>query len=251
MKKIAVAIILLAFVAPAWASDLMVFSGAGLMKPMEEMRHIFEDRHGVALDVHYGSSGEIFGMVAAGQPCDVLIPGAEKYTRDALKNGWIQEDTMRKMVLHVPIIAVPKGNPANIQSLQDLTRKGVRVSIGDPKAPAIGRVAKAMLVKNGLWETIQPNISVYAPTVNQLLIYVALKQVDAAIIWQDLTSWAESKGKLETVPIAEARNIIKTIPTAVCTRGTHRDLAIKFNAYISSAEGLAIWKKWGFEPCSD
>jgi ABC-type molybdate transport system substrate-binding protein len=116
--------------------------------------------------------------------------------------------------------------------LDDLTRKGVRVSIGDPKAPAIGRVAKKLLTKAHLWESVQPNIRVYAPTVNQLLIYVALNQVDAAIIWQDLTTWAEAKGKIEVIAIDAKRNIIKTIPTAVCTRTKNHELAIKFNDYV-------------------
>ena len=253
MKRILMVamVALLAFTAPAGAADLMVFSGAGLMKPMEEMRIDFQNRHGVTVDVHYGSSGEIFGMVAAGQPCDVLIPGAEKYTMDALKNGWVEKDTIRKLVLHVPSIAVPRGNPANIRGLDDLARKGVRVSIGDPKAPAIGRVAKKMLVKAHLWDSVQPNIAVYAPTVNQLLIYVALNQVDAAIIWQDLTTWAEARGKIEVISIDPKRNIIKTIPTAVCTRTEHRQLAVTFNDYVSGTEGLSCWKKWGFEPCAE
>ena len=233
------------------AADLMIFSGAGLIKPMEEMRTNFEKAEGIEVGVHYGSSGEIFGMLAAGQPCDVLIPGAEKYTMDALKKGWVRKDTIHRIVLHVPTIAVPKGNPKGITSIEDMARPGVRVSIGDPKAPAIGRVARKMLKKCGLWEKIQPNIKVYAPTVNQLLIYVALDQVDAAIIWQDLTSWAEGKGRIETVPIPARQNIIKTIPTAVCTKAQHPDTAIRFNDYVASDEGIRIWKKWGFEPCSD
>jgi len=251
MKKVAIAFaILLIFAGQCIAADLIVFSGAGLMKPMEEMRKNFESAHNISADIHYGSSGEIFAMVAAGQPCDVLIPGAEKYTEDALKNGWVREETIQPLVLHVPLIAVPAGNPAKVTCLEDLARKDVRVSIGDPKAPAIGRVAKKILQKNKLWDSVTPNISVYAPTVNQLLIYVALKQVDAAIIWGDLVTWAEGKGKLETVRIADKKNIIMTIPTAVCTQAPHTDLAMKFNAYVSSPEGLAIWEKWGFERCT-
>lgn len=250
MKRFAVILMVLLFAGNCFAADLVVFSGAGLIKPMEEMRTGFERLNGVKVDVHYGSSGEIFSQVAAGQPCDVLIPGAEKYTEDALKNGWVIEETIRKMVLHEPLIAVPSGNPAHITCLEDLGRDGVRVSIGDPKAPAIGRVSKKMLKNNGLWESVTPNIKVYAPTVNQLLIYVALNQVDAAIIWGDLVTWAEGKGKMETVKIASEKNIIKTIPTAVCTKAPHPELALKFNDYISSAAGMATWARWGFEPCA-
>lgn len=251
MKRIGLFLVFLFMTANCFAADLIIYSGAGLIKPMEELKGNFEAMNKVAVDVHYGSSGEIFSQVAAGQPCDVLIPGAEKYTQDALKNGWVVEETIKKLVLHVPVIAVPQGNPAHITGLEDLAREGVRVSIGDPRAPAIGRVAKKMLTKNGLWEKVTPNISVYAPTVNQLLIYVALKQVDAAIIWEDLVTWAEGKGKLEVVRIPKEQNIIMTIPTAVCTQAPNRDLAWKFNEYVSSGAGMEVWKKWGFEPYTD
>jgi len=250
MKKFLIVLTIVLFWAgQCLAADLIIFSGAGLMKPMEELKKNFESVHHVKAEVHYGGSGEIFAMVGAGQPCDVLIPGAEKYTQDALKNGWVKKNTIHNMVRHIPVIAVPKGNPAKIRGLEDLARSGVRVAIGDPKAPAIGRVAKQMLEKNKLWNSVTPNISVYAPTVNQLLIYVALKQVDASIIWGDMVVWAEGKGKLDVVRIPENKNIIQTIPTAVCTKAPHKDIALKFNNYISSPEGLAVWKKWGYEPC--
>ena len=180
---------------PAQAADLTVFCGAGLIKPMEEMRNNFQKQHVAEVDILYGGAGELFGMLASGRPCDVLIPGAAKYIMDALTNGWVEKDTIRKLVLHKPVIAVPMGNPARIQGLGDLGRKGVRIALGDPKAAAIGRVAKKILIQANIWSTVTPNVEVYTPTVNQLLIYVALGQVDAAIIWEDLTHWSAGKGK--------------------------------------------------------
>jgi len=179
----------------AFAADLVVYSGAGLMKPMEELRTNFESKHGVTVDIHYGSSGELFGMLKMGQECDILVPGSERYTYDALHNGWIQESSIQKMVKHVPVIAVPKGNPGQIEGLQDFTRNGLKLAMGDPNSPAIGRVGRKIFKKAGIWETVKPNIDVYAPTVNQLLVYVAMEQVDGALIWGDLVTWTEAKGK--------------------------------------------------------
>ncbi len=234
----------------AYADDMRIFSGAGLMKPMEELRKEFEKKHGVKIQVHYGSSGEIFGMLAMGQTCDVFIPGAEKYTQDAIKNGWVYEPSVKKVVRHVPIIVVPGDNPANIQSLDDLARPGVKVALADPKAAAIGKVAKKLLEKAGLMEKVKPNVVVFTPTCNQLLIYTALGQADASINWLDVTTWAEGRGKVKTVPIEPERNMIKTIPTAVHISAKDKALALELNNYIASKEGLLIWEKWGFEPCA-
>lgn len=237
------------FTGTVFGADLKVYAGAGLIKPMEEMRLMFEKEHNCAIDVHYGSSGELFGLLSMGQPCDVLIPGAAKYTLDALKNGWIIEKSIHKLVKHVPVIAVPKGNPAHITSLEGLAKPGIRVALGDPKGPAIGRVAKKILAKNSLAEQVGTNVTVLAPTVNQLLIYVALEQVDAGIIWGDLVTWAEGEGKVDVVTIDRQKNIIKTIPTALTTHGRDNALAKDFNTFLASSQGMSIWKKWGFEPC--
>jgi molybdate transport system substrate-binding protein len=230
-----------------FAADLRVFAGAGLMKPMEEMCRNFEEMNNVDIEVHYGSSGEIFGMLSMGQTCDVFIPGAAKYTMDGVKNGWIDQSSMIKVVKHVPVILVPAENPAGIERLEDLVRPGVKVAIGDPKAPAIGKVAKKILEKSNLWEPVQKNLVVLAPTCNQLLIYAALGQADATINWEDVSTWAEDKGKIRIIRIAPEQNLIKDIPTALHVSAVDKPLAVRLNQYIGSEEGMRIWEAHGFE----
>jgi molybdate transport system substrate-binding protein len=252
MRKLIVVLFLLFIATPCFAAgDLLIYSGAGLMKPMEKLRKNFEHQHSITIDVHYGGSGEIFGLLSMGKCCDVFIPGAEKYTMDALKNGWVEEKSIHKIVRHIPVIAVPKDNPANIEKLEDLTKPGIKLALGDTKACAIGKVGKKILKKNGIYEQVKKNAVVFGPTVNQLLIYVATGRVDGTIIWEDNVAWAEGKGKVKVIRIDEKKNLIKTIPTAVTTCSEHPELAHQFNQYISSQEGLAIWKEWGFEACQE
>lgn len=228
-----------------------VFCGAGLMKPMEEIRKEFGVRHKVKVVVHYGGSGELLGQLALEQTCDVFVPGAKKYIGDAAGNGWIADGTVRDIARHIPVIAVARGNPKEINTLDDMTKPGVTVALGDPDACAIGLLAHEIFEKNALDERIRRNIKVRAPTVNQLLLYVALGQTDAAIIWEDMALWAQGAGKLAIVPIPDERNIIKTISTAVTTRSKNRGLAEKFNEFVVSDEVRRIWTRWGFDPCVD
>ena len=125
----------------------------------------------------------------------------------------------------------------------------MRVALGDPDACAIGRVARAILRERRIDEAVASNVKVRAPTVNQLLLYVTLSQVDAAIIWEDMASWAESEEKLTTVRIPEKDNRIKTISAAVAARSVQRETAKRFIEFIVSPHGRGIWSKWGFKPC--
>ncbi len=231
------------------AGELVIFSGAGLMKPMEEFRQDFEKEHKIIVNVYYAGAAELFGMLSIGRDCDILIPGAEKYTHEALRNGWIIESTIRNLVYHIPVIAVPSGNPGKIKSLKNFANKDVKLALGDPKGPAIGRVAKQIFEKLNIYEQVKANTLVWTPTVNQLLIYINLRQVDAVIIWEDLATWSENKKKIEIIEIPEDQNTIKTIPAAITRQGYTKTSAREFNDYISSDSAAAVWKKWGFKTC--
>ena len=234
---------------PFSGQTVVVCSGAGLMKPMNEIISLFENETGAKVEVHYGGSAEIFSMLQTTCGCDVFIPGAWYYTEQAMKKGYILNNTVRNVTEHIPVIAVPEGNPKGIHSLKDLAKPGVRVVLGDPKACAIGKVAKKILEKNGLWEEVKPNVVVFAPTVNQLLVYLTTGQADAAIIWEDMVTWAQAKGKVEVIPIPPDENMIKTIPTAVTAcaeKDGHLKVAEAFNEFV--ANHTAIWEKWGFKP---
>ena len=234
---------------PLEGKTIVVCCGAGLMKPMNELIKGFENETGAKVQVHYGGSAELYGILKT-TGCDVFIPGAYYYMEMAMKNGYILNDTVKNITYHIPVIAVPKGNPKHIQSLEDLAKPGVRVVLGDPKACAIGKVSKKILEKNGLWDKVEKNVVTFTPTVNQLLIYIATGQADATIIWEDMTTWAEGKGKIEVIQIPKDKNIIKTIPTAVtiyAEKDGNLDVAKAFNDYI--ANHTEVWKKWGFKPC--
>jgi len=232
----------------AWGGSepLTIYSGAGLMKPMDELKAGFEARYNIPVQLIYGGSGELFGMIATRKAGDVVIPGADKYVKDAVKRGLAQAEGQHSVCYHVPVLLVPAGNPANVRSLRDLARPGVRVALADAKAAAIGKVGNAILKKNGLTEQVAKNVVVRPSTTNQLLIYAATGQVDACIAWEDQATWGQAKGKVEIVRIPVKQNALKTIPAAVVAYSEQVDNARAFIDYIASSEGQALWKKWGF-----
>ncbi len=234
--------------------ELYVLSGAGLMKPMNELIQQFQQKYHVKVIVDYGGSGEIFAKLKTGEG-DVFVPGSYYYAVQAIKDGFIIQSTLVNITKHIPVIAVPINNPEGIHSLKDLLKPGFKIAIGDPKACAIGKVAYKIFKKNGLWSKFEEKMKrgevVLAPTVNQLLLYLVTGQVKAAIIWEDLVTWSQAHGKIKIIEIPASQNIIKTIPAAVtiyAERNGKLKIAEEFVQYISSDEGLKIWEKWGFKP---
>ncbi len=231
--------------------EVHMLAGAGLMKPLEELAGAFERNNDAKIVAHYGGAGELMGQLSMGVDCDLFIPGAAKYVNDADQKGWIESDTIREVVLHVPVIAVALGNPKRVNGIPDLARPEMSVALGDPNACAIGNVADSILSKSELTKAVNSNIRIRTPTVNQLLLYIALEKMDATIIWKDMAFWAEAENRISVVEISEEHNVIKTISIGVSKKSENRRLANEFCEFVDSEEGHRIWSKWGFSPCAE
>jgi len=221
--------------------SLLVYCGAGMREPMDEIAAIFEGQEGIRIEYTYGNSAQLLSQIELYQTGDAYMPGALPYIQSAMDKGFV--DRTENVVYHVITIVVPKGNPANISSLEDLARPGVRVAIGEPTGPAIGQGTKKMLEKDGLWEAVSANAVVRTATVNELLVYIAMNQADAALIYEDLYN-PEAMDKIE-IPIAQGK--IDIVPIGTLTFSEKAGDAGKFIDFVASDEGKAIFVKHGFE----
>ncbi|MCK9151960.1 molybdate ABC transporter substrate-binding protein [Methanobacterium alcaliphilum] len=233
------------------SGEITVLAGAGFTKVGNELVTAFNKKYPDSkVIMKYGGSGELFGTLQTTKSGDVFMPADYKYMQDAMNSEFIENDTVQNITKNIPVIAVAKGNPKNINSLDDLANSGIKVGIGDAKGPAIGKTTAKILNASNLTSTVESNVVVKTTTVNQLLTYLISGQVDAVIIWEDMATWEESKGKIEIVNISESQNKVSTVPIAVTTFTENKALAQKFEEFVVSPEGQAIWKKWGFEPIS-
>jgi molybdate transport system substrate-binding protein len=227
---------------------ITVLSAAGLVKVSNDMKTEFEKENpDVTVNVKSGGSGELFGLLETQKNADIFIPGDYKYMQDAIDRGYIQNKTVKNVTKNIPVIAVQKGNPKNITSLKDLAKPGVKVALGDPNGPAIGKTSEKLLNKSGINESVQNNVIVKTTTVNQLLTYLVTGEADATIIWQDMGTWSESQGKIEIIEISQNENIISTVPIAVTVYTQNNDLTQKYEEFVTGPKGKAIWEKWGYE----
>ena len=231
------------------SQTLLIYSGAGLKTAMDELGNEFEAETGIDVNIIYGGSGHIFGQLSTSQRGDIYIPGAEYYTRKGIEEGLLCEDKTRNVTYHVPVIIVQNGNPQNITSLEDLKRPGTKVAIGSDKECAIGRLSKNLFIKEGLYQEIErSNLEVTTATVNELLLYVTIGTVDAAIVWED-NVWTLVEGdEVDVVEIAHSKNILNTVPISVTRCSDNPELAEDFIDFACGDTGSEIWIKNGFEP---
>jgi molybdate transport system substrate-binding protein len=220
--------------------SLLVYCGAGMREPMDEIAQVFEEKEGIKIEYTYGNSAQLLSQIELYQTGDAYMPGALAYIQTAMDKGYV--DKNESVVYHVITIIVPKGNPANITKLEDLAKPGVKVAIGEPTGPAIGQGTKKMLEKDGLWDAVSANAIVRTATVNELIVYIAMNQADAAFIYEDLYN----PEAMEKIEIPKSQGKIDVVPIGTLTFSTKKEDAEKFMNFVASDQGKAIFTKHGF-----
>ncbi|MFW6115202.1 MAG: molybdate ABC transporter substrate-binding protein [Thermodesulfobacteriota bacterium] len=225
------------------ADSILVYSGAGMRKPMDAVGAVFQEKFGTQVKYNYAGSQALLSQMELTKEGDAYMPGETLYIEIAAKKGLV--DYQKLTCYHIPIITVPKGNPAKIHGLDDLTRPGVKLIFGDPKVAATGKTAVRILKKNGIYEKAWKNVIATVPTMNEVMVQIALGQADASINWWDTVKAVKD---IEVVEIDREQNSIEIIPIGVTTFTRNPEIAKKFVDFCASAEGKGIFEKYGFIP---
>jgi molybdate transport system substrate-binding protein len=221
--------------------SLMVYSGAGLRKPMDQIGEAFEKKTGVKINFNYAGCAQLLGQMELTKEGDIFVGGSLNDMEIAQQKEFTKE--YHKVVYHIPAIGVPKGNPAGITCLADMAKPGVKLVLGDAQSNAIGKKGEKIFAKNKL--DVEKNVVARDATVNEIVTHLAMKQGDAGLIWEDNGFGAKD---IEIIIIPEEQNVIDVVPVCCLSFTKQPDLAQQFVDFVISKEGIAIFEKNGFKP---
>lgn len=226
--------------------ELFFFCGAAVAVPMREIVKNYEQETGVKVNVTYSGSGTLLSQMELTKRGDVYLCGSPDYIEIGIRRGLLIDGTDRIVSYLVPAILIPKENPKNIRELGDLSKKDVRVGIGNPETVCLGLYGVELLEYNNLLEKVLPNVAVFAKSCEDTATLCVLKKVDAIIGWDVFESWNPKNVtwiKLDKTQIPR----ISTIPIAIPVFVKNRKLAENFVDYIlSPKKGRKIFEKWGY-----
>lgn len=216
-------------------TTLRVYAGAGLRRAMDVMAEKFEKESGVRCEIDYGGSGMIISRAKEDRDADLFIPGDVWYV-DRLNEltGNIKSKTT--ISYFVPTIIVQKGNPKNIKSVKNFLRKDVQVALGNPKACQVGRLTVKILANAGIrYEDVSAKSSL---TVNELAVWVKMRDVDAAIVWDAIA--ANVADSVDMIEIPKQVNKVSTVVVGLLKTSTHKGEAKAFVEFMAGPEGRKI-----------
>ena len=161
--------------------ELVLLCGSSFPKPMEQLCAEFTAQTGIQIPTTTAGSEDFLPLVKAGQKGDILVTHDPylDYVRDA--NALFDS-------VHVgfvaPVLAVQKGNPKGLRSIEDLTQPGLKVALTDPQYSTCGEMVFALLEKKGIKEAVLKNVENRLTKGHSTLgTFLKTQAVDAVIMW--------------------------------------------------------------------
>jgi len=228
-------------------NQIELFVGSASKPATEEAALYFEKETGIKVLLHFGGSGKMLSLLLLGKRGDIYFPGSSDYMEKAKRENCIVETTEQRIVYLIPAINVPADNPANIKSLNDLTKPSVRIGIARPDSVCVGLYAVELLQKANLWTKIKPQIVTNATSCAHTAQLVALGTVDAVLGWRVFHYWNPKKIKTILLP-PESIARIGYIPIAVSSFSKNRKAASQFIDFLLSKKGRDIFRSWHYLP---
>lgn len=230
---------------------LTVFAASSLTDAFTEIGKLFEAAHpGVTVTNNFAGSQALRTQLEQGAVADIFASANTKEMDTLVTDSLVPTNTAQIFLTNILLVILPANNPANIQTLQDLSRPGIKLVLAAEDVP-VGKYARQVLDKlNGLYGTsykdaVLANVVSNEDNVKQVVTKVQLGEADAGIVY---VSDAVAAPKLKSIPITNEYNVIAKYPIAVLSSAPQPELAASFIDFVLSVEGQAILQKWGFTP---
>ena len=241
--------------------ELIVFAAASMTETLTELGNKYmEANENVTIVFNFDSSGTLKTQIQEGADVDIFISAGQKQMNqlDIIASAevntdgldFVLADTRFNILENKVALAVPEGNPAGINSYDDLIAGlkdgSIMLAMGNSDVP-VGQYTQKILKYFELVEEdlAAAGVITYGSNVKEVTTQVSEAAVDCGIIYQ---TDAFSAG-LTVVDTATAEMCGQVIyPAAVMNVSKNVDAAKAFLEYLTAAEADAVFENVGFTP---
>lgn len=218
--------------------DLTIYAAASLGTAFDDLAKKFEEQNpGVDIKpIVYDGSSTLATQLTEGAPADVFASADEKNMQKVV-DAELAADP-RLFASNTLVIALPKGNPGNIKSLQDLSSPDLTVVLCAPEVPC-GAASKTLLADQGV--TVTP--ASLEQNVTAVLTKVSSGDADAGLVY---ATDVLGDDEVESIVPTGASDVVNHYPIVSMADAGNPDAAAAFVDYVLSDEGRQLLAGLGF-----
>jgi molybdate transport system substrate-binding protein len=230
---------------------LVVVAASSLASPFQELASAFltSTPSATGVSFNFASVGQLRVLIGQGIDADVLATDDRAQMNEARQAHFVegQDQVFGRNRL---VIIVPKANPKQIVALKDLAGSGVRWVTTDPAEPTepatlalLDRAAADADYGTDFRSRAERNIQARIGAPDEAVATVQAGQADATIVYASAVEPA-ARAQVQQIELADALRPASDYAIAV-TRSANTQIAQAFVAFVLSARGQDILKKWG------
>ena len=225
--------------------EMLLYCGITMVRPMTEIAQNFERREGVKIAIAQGGSEDLFQSAKKSATGDWYLPGEPSFHALHVKEGLFNE--------HVTVgynqmgLMVQKGNPKGIKpDVRELLRKDLVAIIGNAESGSVGKEAKDILDKQGLYPKVIKQVAFLAPDSRSLVNAMKKGEADITMNWRATGFFPDNVGKLDIVDLDPKVATPQALMLILLKSSRHPEMARRFMAYTAGEEGQTVFRKYGF-----
>ena len=234
---------------------LNIFAAASMTETLTEIQEMYkETAPNVTLVFKFDSSGTLKTQIQEGADCDIFISAAQKQMNQLDKDAdpevntegldFVLEGTRVNLLENKVVLAVPDGNPKDIQNFEDLgTDKLSLLALGNEDVP-VGQYSTEILTNLGILDKLEADGKItYGSNVKEVTTQVSEAAADAGIIY---ATDAYSAGL--TVVDQAGSDLCKQViyPAAVLNISENQEAAKELLAYLQTDDCMKVFEAVGF-----
>jgi molybdate transport system substrate-binding protein len=219
--------------------EVTVFAASSLTSAFEDLgRRLEAEDPGVDVKFNFLSSSDLAAQIEQGSPADVFA-SADETNMQRVQDGDFAGDDPAIFAHNKLEVIVPPDNPGAVNSVKDLARDDLVVSLCNEECPA-GRYALEMFDNAG----IDVRADSLETEVKGVVTRVSLGEADAGIAYA--TDTTAAGGDVDGIPIPDDVNVIATYPIVALKDSP--ETARRFVDLVLSEQGQAVLGEYGFLP---
>lgn len=234
--------------------ELYVFAAASMTETLDQIAEQYKEVvPNVTLVYTLDSSGTLKTQIQQGAECDLFISAAQKQmnqldvTNTTVNTDgldFVASDTRIDLLENKVVLVVPEGNPADIQSFDDVASdKLTLIALGNSDVP-VGQYSEEIFTNMGIWDSLNADGKItFGTNVKEVTSQVSSGAVDCGVVYAT-DAFSAGLTPVDEAPEGSCTPII--YPAAVMKNSAHPAEAQAFLDYLTSDAAAEVFESVGF-----